>query len=714
MEEKKAATIHVSQVSTPEASGSPLPRTHTVTQYGPSHRERHWALRWFLLLLDVLLALSPAAFIAIAITAITYNNVGIHADDQRPITVLNRTFVYTYYSSGKAVQRAARVAVSIFPIIFAAIVGRFLKAYALHRAEHGSRMGVLEQLYGSQGLANTVQIGCALRGPKLLGLCLVLLWVLSPLGGQAVQRVLSETSYNVTRPTTIYYCNTSSLNAFSHKYAYAYDSESVVILLSTALMTNRFSRTHDVYGNIRIPLLNSSQSQSKSGVFRPVSNESEYSSMIGTIINLIDSEAPDAAVSKATNFEMLTSHLELACDDHKLFRYGAVINGSDMNAPEFQGLKDFVSWAGPLYGRRNLSNIDWSTFRSLLDVRKNETSEFYDPAYEYPLILDTIADPPEFIYVVQQRSSSPDIAATNDTTTDNVTVATALPYTLMAYQCSSKLVWVTSNVTCPDTTTCIVNSVRDDTSLYSSLKHPLFDMSLVRDSYTPLWLFLQIFDRFKQSSNAGWNTAVAESPIEPLDWYLAGAGSPYSMTAGQTMDFSSVSGANLSHSLSSLLNTVFLAGIQNTALASPASTNVSALDASNARSRVYDVDRTPYLGYNTVPAQATNVYTNNVYMVDRLFTTATITLSLLLMGLGFLSIYLRRRNTHPDVLGFVSTLTRDNPAFTLPPGAERLDGLDMARYYKYTSVQLVNTASLGDVQPRITLRRIHRSSAGDV
>jgi hypothetical protein len=43
---------------------------------------------------------------------------------------------------GETIIRAARIAPTLFPILFAAVVGRFLKAYALWRAERGAKIGV--------------------------------------------------------------------------------------------------------------------------------------------------------------------------------------------------------------------------------------------------------------------------------------------------------------------------------------------------------------------------------------------------------------------------------------------------------------------------------------------------------------------------------------------------------------------------------------------
>lgn len=171
-------------------------------------RERPRWLNIFVLIVDILLALSPLLFLGIAIAAIAYNHKRI---PDSPVIEINwkskiKWISGIHYSAtgGQLVIDVANVAVSIFPILFAAVVGRFLKAYALHRAEHGSKMGVLEQLYGSQSLSNAVQLSFALRGPGILGLAVVLVWCLSPLGGQGVKRVLGKSSHTDVNNSTIY------------------------------------------------------------------------------------------------------------------------------------------------------------------------------------------------------------------------------------------------------------------------------------------------------------------------------------------------------------------------------------------------------------------------------------------------------------------------------------------------------------------------------
>lgn len=220
--------------------------------------------------------------------------------------------------------------------------------------------------------------------------------------------------------------------------------------------------------------------------------------MIGTIINVTDSRPRDDTSLMTTNFEMLTSHLELACDDRKIFKFDTFTNNTDTNAPGLQGLRDFIEWIGPLYLGRNLFDVNWSTFSSLLDVRTKETLHIFNPAYVQPLTQVTFT--PQFIHAVQQDAAQRRDGATDNTTAndarieetrsdeetiDHKTVERVSSHTLMTYQCSSKLVWVRLNVTCHNADACIINGVRDDSRLHSHLKHPLFDTSLIIDDYTP-------------------------------------------------------------------------------------------------------------------------------------------------------------------------------------------------------------------------------------
>ena len=74
-----------------------------------------------------------------------------------------------------------------------------MKAIAAWKIEKGVGIATLEQLLGSRTIGSTFLTLVSLRLYNFLGLLLVVLWALSPLGGQATLRTPSfELSSSVT------------------------------------------------------------------------------------------------------------------------------------------------------------------------------------------------------------------------------------------------------------------------------------------------------------------------------------------------------------------------------------------------------------------------------------------------------------------------------------------------------------------------------------
>ncbi|KAG6993750.1 hypothetical protein G7Y79_00051g086700 [Physcia stellaris] len=111
---------------------------------------------------------------------------------------------------GDAIIELGKYGATAFPIMFAAIVARLFRAVALLRSEKGAKLGLLEQLAGSQSLGAAVERFVLLRRFDTLGAIVVLLWFLSPLGSQMSLRLLEFTSVNNISQTSIQYFNTTT------------------------------------------------------------------------------------------------------------------------------------------------------------------------------------------------------------------------------------------------------------------------------------------------------------------------------------------------------------------------------------------------------------------------------------------------------------------------------------------------------------------------
>ncbi|KAJ3547472.1 hypothetical protein NM208_g1493 [Fusarium decemcellulare] len=95
---------------------------------------------------------------------------------------------------GASVFQGMGLASTLWPIAFAAILGSLARTVALYKAEKGTNLGTLGVLLGSQTLMSTLINAFTLRILSLWVILLLILWSLSPLGGQAVLRAVRVTS----------------------------------------------------------------------------------------------------------------------------------------------------------------------------------------------------------------------------------------------------------------------------------------------------------------------------------------------------------------------------------------------------------------------------------------------------------------------------------------------------------------------------------------
>ncbi|KAL2352796.1 hypothetical protein BJ546DRAFT_1063556 [Cryomyces antarcticus] len=148
------------------------------------------------------MAPTPVIFIALAIAAVRQH--------KQPVE---------YNFSGVTVMTATRIAPAIFPILFAAIAGRAPKTTALFMAEKGATLGTLESLIASQTLWKAFGSQLAMRRSAVVGAHVLLLWCLSPLGGQAALRLLEVKDLSQIGNTTVRYLDTGAASAVRNLFA---------------------------------------------------------------------------------------------------------------------------------------------------------------------------------------------------------------------------------------------------------------------------------------------------------------------------------------------------------------------------------------------------------------------------------------------------------------------------------------------------------------
>ncbi|KAK3622746.1 hypothetical protein LTR22_024680 [Elasticomyces elasticus] len=146
---------------------------------------------------------------------------------------------------------------TIFPTMFAAIVGRVLKATAAFKLERGASIRSSKYLLGSRTVFSAIATLVELRTCRFIVLFLIVIWALSPIGSQASSRVVSAESRPTNLSATLQYLDVPSPFTMSGADEGAELGPAVRSVLSSALISSVSSKEapEDAFSNIKIPML---------------------------------------------------------------------------------------------------------------------------------------------------------------------------------------------------------------------------------------------------------------------------------------------------------------------------------------------------------------------------------------------------------------------------------------------------------------------------
>jgi hypothetical protein len=596
---------------------------------------------------DALLTLTPCLFLVLSFLALSANN--------QPVSL----------PRGQIVEQAAKLGPTLFPVIFAAIVGRLMRTYALWRAERGASLGILEQLNGSQNVLAALERAILLPGLGFLSIVIVLLWALSPLGGQSALRVLDRKSLTSSSAITLYYFNTTGSETaisgdFSSASSGSFTRSTLNAIFQASLVSINRVRDSDLWGNIKIPVLQYVPSyvagQSKDGWYDFDENvyESPYSALTGLVVSGLK-------IDVETTFTMESSYFNLTCMEPVFFNVtGRLTTGKD----DWGG---FDKWVGALSLRGTNSSKLFNGFPEARFFTGSFDSYMIDSNYLY-----TPTDDPKprynLIYASQGAQMTPEIAA---------------------YNCTVGVFHVETEVVCGRE--CHVKRQRpSQRAIWSPSGWPWASRSRVPETNLLHWL-----------STA---TAGRSAVVSPIDFYVNGYDQPF---VSEILDitYRNVSGLALAKRLQSLLNTGWQIGYQSSAIARQPSSNITALAISTNFSK--SDTEAGGIGYPTSATNATMVKRADVFVTNMIWVSVTISLSLILLLCAFVSMVFKYGTNAPDILGYVSSMTRDNPNFEQVPEGDRMDGLQRARALRHLRVQIVDVRPW-DEDGHVMLRSLGR------
>ena len=166
--------------------------------------------------------------------------------------------------------------------------------------------------------------------------------------------------------------------------------------------------------------------------------------------------------------------------------------------------------------------------------------------------------------------------------------------------------------------------------------------------------------------------------VSPIDQYLLGSNKP--LAAGSqpiAANFSGVTGQVFSERLTTILNSVWQDSVALGSIPLGAQANYS--ESFFSQTYFPSESRT-----TTITKEV------SVYAANNLFIFILLAVALILQACAIAGLILKYTATAPDILGYISTMTMENPHINVPNGGNILDGMERARYLQKVKVQLAD------------------------
>lgn len=198
-------------------------------------------------------------------------------------------------------------------------MGQLSHKVAQYRLERGETVATLQQLMGASSVFGAISTQFSLHSVNFLGLGLLLMWLLSPVGAQSALRFLSASFLNsLSSPTLAYLDITATSNLMNASTWNSVNTAANGLFLASLVTANRTGRSStDLWGNVKIPILGSDLERNGNSA-EPTGQELVYSSMIGVpVFGMLQNGNTSATIT--------TSYLAFNCSDLIKMEWGSAI-----------------------------------------------------------------------------------------------------------------------------------------------------------------------------------------------------------------------------------------------------------------------------------------------------------------------------------------------------------------------------------------------------
>lgn len=612
---------------------------------------------------DVLIALVPIAFIVLCILSARLHDTPTQ----------NNTL-------GQRVTQATQLGPTLFPIVFAAIAGRTLKLIARFAASRpeGAKLGTLEMLVASQTVWGAFESQVLLRRLTVVGAHVLLLWALSPLGGQASLRLLETAPRYRYSETPVRGMDKSGLANTIGVFmtsTQASNVSAINAMFVTSLLAPEKVRDGpmDTWGNVKIPRLTLEESEDENGWAKvDMAQADGFSSLIGLPV----AGLPPEPVSFVTT----DSYLDLACS-----RWLRV----PLNDPWW------TTQLGYVYGNAMPSGSD-STVSSPFNVTPPAMSSWIPTSFfldTNTVITNEARNRAALGYnLTTEQAQDPTLGLVRNVLFGSRTPND--PRSMLALtNCSVSQVHVDALVNCTTHRGCSAMSIRK--SKFLTTPENLTPLDSIQVAYN-------MFRNFQVATGANF-VAGTSSPIEA---YLMNSSvspfSPGALPGYDWLDLSMTDPAVFARRLSTLLNSYYSLSLAPFAFTGLLPSNLSRYGPANVTQEIQYLPRQDRLALTEAPmitreSRATVTHETQIYRCNFLWLALLAACSSIVLLLGLSGLLLRVANKAPDMLGFVSSMTYDNPHVQLPQGSGPLDGMERARALRDLRMRIADVNGLDAV-----------------
>lgn len=479
---------------------------------------------------------------------------------------------------------------------------------------------------------------------------MIVMWALSPLGGQSALRLLSvehspvlsslEMSYQMDGKRKISYLLDPDESAHTAMKAY----------YSAALLGAERNKNEpaDMWGNPKIPLLDSLSAGSDGWYAADVGNQTRYSSLSGVRLQGI---CRDCNVTLSVE----TTYSDLSCQNvaHQV--------PSNMTAeymgPKFQGWTP-VNQTHPFLGfAKDLNQETWAS--SFLGTEHTTEKPLEPDAVSVAFFARGIYD--EELFNIFELGVS-------------------------IYNCSLTAVRLESNISCTEGA-CAVSSVRPSEQNKTPSNWTLFHEN--PEVFIALFNFLP------------WATGYPPyHQASATDNFLSGDISSFNYSYPRNWKL--VPDQELSQRLTMALNFLYQVSFSPWSVSNGYTFAPLRCQPGQNRSESL-LDNCGEMNFTTAAVS----HDSRVYKASKLWVVLLVVCSSVMFVLGVASLILQAVTTVPDLLGYVSSLTRDNPYVGIPSGATALDGPERTRVLRDLKVQVA------DIRPYDEVGYFALQSVGD-